>query len=88
MKNSDIQIFNTKEGKAEIQVKPEDETVWLNQYQLESLFETNRTSINKHILNIYKSNALDKKLICAKIAQVQYEGNRGLSTSKMTNTIL
>lgn len=78
MKNSDIQILNTKDGKTEIQVKPEDETVWLNQYQIESLFETNRTSINKHILNIYKSNALDKKSTCAKIAQVQYEGYTGL----------
>ncbi|HBS86082.1 MAG: cytochrome C biogenesis protein CycH [Bacteroidetes bacterium GWF2_38_335] len=76
MNNSDIQIFRTKDGKTEIQVKLENETVWLNQYQLESLFETNRTSINKHILNIYKSNELDVDSTCAKIAQVQKEGDR------------
>jgi len=76
MDNSDIQIFRTKDGKTEIQVKLENDTVWLNQYQLESLFETNRTSINKHILNIYKSNELDKFSTCAEIAQVQKEGNR------------
>jgi hypothetical protein len=43
MNNSENQIFKTKDGKTEIQVKLENETVWLNQYQLESLFETDRT---------------------------------------------
>jgi prophage maintenance system killer protein len=76
MSNSEIQIYRTKDGKTEIQVKLEDETVWLNQYQIESLFETNRTSINRHILNIYKSKELDKVSTCAKIAQVQKEGDR------------
>ncbi|HBS86815.1 MAG: cytochrome C biogenesis protein CycH [Bacteroidetes bacterium GWF2_38_335] len=76
MNNSDIQIFRTKDGKTEIQVTLENDTVWLNQYQLESLFETNRTSLNKHILNIYKSNELDSDSTCAIFAQVQKEGDR------------
>ena len=76
MNNSDIQIYTTKDGKTEIEVKLDNETVWLNQYQLESLFETNRTSINRHILNIYKYEELEEKSTCAKIAQVQKEGNR------------
>ena len=45
-------------------------------YQLEELFETNRTTINKHILNIYKSGELNEDSTCAKIAQVQKEGIR------------
>jgi prophage maintenance system killer protein len=76
MNKSEIQIFTSKDGKTEIQVKLEDETVWLNQYQLESLFNTNRTSINRHISNIYKSEELEEKSTCAKIAQVQKEGDR------------
>jgi prophage maintenance system killer protein len=76
MNNSEIQIFRAKDGKTEILVKLENETVWLNQYQLESLFKTDRTSINKHIRNVYKSNELDENLTCAKIAQVQDEGGR------------
>ncbi|HPW67069.1 MAG TPA: virulence protein RhuM/Fic/DOC family protein [Salinivirgaceae bacterium] len=76
MNSSNIEIFKTKDGKTEIQVKLENETVWLNQYQLESLFETNRTSINKHITNIYKSKELDKNSTCAIFAQVQKEGKR------------
>lgn len=76
MNNSEIQIFTSKDGKTEIQVTLESETVWLNQYQLESLFQTNRTSINRHISNIYKTEELDKESTCAKFAQVQKEGNR------------
>jgi prophage maintenance system killer protein len=76
MSNSEIQIFKSKDGKTEIQVKLENETVWLNQYQLETLFETGRTSINRHITNIYKTKELEEPSTCAKIAQVQQEGKR------------
>jgi prophage maintenance system killer protein len=76
MNKSEIQIFTSKDGKTEIEVKLEDETVWLNQYQLETLFETNRTSVNRHISNIYKSEELEENSTCAKIAQVQLEGDR------------
>lgn len=76
MNKSEIQIFTSKDGKTEIEVKLEDQTVWLNQYQLESLFETDRTSLNRHISNIYKSEELDEESTCAKITQVQKEGNR------------
>ncbi len=76
MNNSEIQIFTTKDGKTEIEVQLDRETVWLNQYQLETLFETNRTSINRHISNIYKTKELEENSTCAKIAQVQKEGER------------
>ena len=78
MINSEIKIFKTSEGKTSIEVKLENETVWLNQYQLEELFQTNRTSINKHILNIYKTQELKENETCAKIAQVQKEGKRNI----------
>ena len=76
---SEIEIFTSKDGKTEIQVKLEGETVWLNQYQLEELFETDRTSITRHISNIYKSEELSKKATSAKIAQVQKEGAREIT---------
>lgn len=79
MNNSEIQIFTTKDGKTEIEVQLDNETVWLNQYQLESLFETDRTSVNRHISNIYKTEELDEKSTCAKIAQVQKEGEREIN---------
>ncbi|MBN2635908.1 MAG: hypothetical protein JXR61_06535 [Prolixibacteraceae bacterium] len=76
MNNSEIQLFTTKDGKTEIEVQIDNETVWLNQYQLESLFETERTFINRNISNIYKTEELDEKSTCGKIAQVQKEGDR------------
>ena len=42
------------------------------------LFETDRTSIVRHINNIYKVGELDRKSTCAKIAQVQFEGKRAV----------
>jgi prophage maintenance system killer protein len=79
MNNSGIEIFKSEDGKTEIQVKLDNDTVWLNQYQLEELFQTNRTSVNRHISNIYKSKELNKISTCAKIAQVQKEGDREIS---------
>ena len=76
MKNSAIKIYKTEEGKTSIAVKLENETVWLNQYQLETLFQTNRTSINRHIKNIYKTKELEENRTCAIFAQVQKEGKR------------
>ena len=60
----------------EVRIDEENETVWLNQYQLAALFQTDRTSILKHLQNIYENGELDEKATCAKIAQVRKEGNR------------
>lgn len=74
--NSEIILYQTTNGETKIDVRLEDETVWLNQNQLETLFQTDRTSIVKHIKNIYESGELSEEATCAKIAQVQQEGNR------------
>ncbi len=76
MENSRIEIYQLENGKTEIDVRLENETIWLNQYQIEELFETDRTSINRHISNIYKSGELDEYSTCAFFAQVQLEGKR------------
>lgn len=74
--DSEIILYQTADGQIKIDVRLEDETVWLNQNQLEDLFQTDRTSIVKHIKNIYESGELSELATCAKIAQVQLEGNR------------
>lgn len=74
--NNKIEIYQDKETGITIDVQLDGETVWLDQYQLEALFDTDRTSISRHLRNIYKSNELDEKATSAKIAQVQQEGNR------------
>ena len=75
-KESQIVIYQDKDSGITIDVKLEGETVWLDQYQLEALFDTDRTSISRHLKNIYSSNELDKEATSAKIAQVQQEGDR------------
>jgi prophage maintenance system killer protein len=75
----EIVIYQTSEGKTEIEVKLERETLWLHQYQLAELFETDRTSILKHIKNIYETDELSEDATCAKFAQVQAEGKRSVT---------
>ena len=74
--NNKIVIYQSEDGKTQLDVKLEGETVWLSQSQMSELFQTDRTVINRHIKNIYKSRELDEKATCAKNAQVRLEGNR------------
>ncbi len=74
----EIILYQTENGQTKIEVILDNETVWLNQYQMEELFQTDRTSILRHIKNIYKTGELEEKLTCAKIAQVRKEGNRSV----------
>lgn len=76
MKQDQIVIYQTEDGQTQIDVRLENETVWLTQAQMAELFQTDRTSIVRHINNIYKVEELDRESTCAKIAQVQIEGNR------------
>lgn len=59
-----------------LDVRVQDETVWLSQQQMAELFGTDRTSVLRHIHNIYKTHELVETATCAKIAQVRLEGNR------------
>ena len=74
--NNQIIIYQTEDGQTQVDVRMENETVWLTQAQMAELYHTDRTSIVRHINNIYKVEELDRKSTCAKIAQVQIEGNR------------
>ena len=74
--NNQIVIYQTDDGRTQVDVRMENETVWLTQAQMAELFDTDRTSIVRHINNIYKVEELERESTCAKIAQVQMEGNR------------
>ncbi len=79
MNKGEIIIYQSPDGNTLLDVKLEQDTVWLDQYQMAELFETDRTSINRHIKNIYKAEELEERSTCAKIAQVQTEGNRNVT---------
>lgn len=75
-KENSIIIYKQKGLKPVIEVRLEEENVWLTQHQFSVLFDADRSVITKHIHNIYKTGELKKSPTCAKIAQVQFEGDR------------
>lgn len=75
-KLNSIEIYRSKDGTVQLNVKLENESVWLTQSQMAELFGVDRTSIVRHIRNIYKSEELDESSTCAKNAQVRMEGQR------------
>ena len=79
MDENKIVIYQTEDGQTQIDVRLENDTVWLTQAQMAELFETDRTSIVRHINNIYRVDELEREATCAKIAQVQNEGGRMIS---------
>jgi hypothetical protein len=56
-----------------------DENIWLTQARIAELFGVERSVVTKHLQNIFQEGELDKNSTCAKIAQVQKEGNREVS---------
>lgn len=73
---NNIVIYQLDDGKTKIDVKIENETVWLSQQQMAELFSTSRTNIIEHINNIYTEEELDKNSTCQNFRQVRNEGNR------------
>lgn len=69
-------IYQSEDGQTRIDVKLDGETVWLSQAQMAELFKTDRTSILRHIKNIYKTGELEEYPTCAFFAQVREEGKR------------
>lgn len=76
---SEILIYRGSGDLAQVEVRFDRETVWLNQSQLAEVFDTDRTSILKHLQNIFASGELEEKATCANFAQVRQEGRRTVS---------
>ena len=72
----EILIYQTDDGQTNIEVKIEDETVWLTQQQMSELFQTSRTNVVEHIKHIYEEGELDEISTCRNFRQVRKEGNR------------
>lgn len=76
MKQDQIVIYQTEDGKTQIDVRLENETVWLTQAQMAELFEKTPQNITMHIGNAYKEGELEKGATCKEYLQVQTEGKR------------
>ncbi len=75
----EIIIYQSEDGLTQIDVKLEDETIWLTQQQMAELFQSSRTNVVEHIGNIYSEGELNQNSTCRKFRQVRKEGNREVS---------
>jgi hypothetical protein len=76
---SEILIYQTEGGRTRIDVRLEDETVWLSQKLMAELFQKDVRTINEHIKNIYSEGELEPKATIRKFRIVQTEGARQVS---------
>lgn len=76
MKENNIIIFKTEDNQIKVDVHFYDESVWLTIDQMAELFERNKSTISRHIKNIYEENELTPEATVAKFATVQNEGER------------
>ena len=76
-----VVIYQTSDGETSIDVKFQDETVWLSQAQMAELFQKDRTVIGRHINNIFKEGELERETTCANFAHVGNDGDQQYITT-------
>jgi len=74
MADSEILLYQTEDGQTKIDVRLEDETVWLSQAQMGELFQKERSVITKHINNVFKEGELEEEKVCANFAHTTQHG--------------
>ena len=74
--NSQLIIYQTETGETKIDVRFQDETVWLSQQLMAELFQTTKQNISLHIANIYEDKELATQSTVKEFLTVQKEGTR------------
>jgi len=77
--DSEILLYQTEDGQTRVQVRLENETVWLSLSQMAELFQRDKSVISRHISNIFRQGELARAATVAKYATVQQEGDREVS---------
>jgi hypothetical protein len=76
MNTGEILIYQNTEGNIKIDVRLEEETVWLTQDQMANLFGKGRSTVAEHIANTFEERELEQNATCRKFRQVRMEGKR------------
>ena len=71
---NEIVIYTAKDGKGQVEVRLDQDTLWLDAHQMARLFQRDRSVVVRHIHNIYGTEELDLLSTCAKNAQVAADG--------------
>lgn len=79
MNSSNIIMYTTEDGLTKIEVTFEEDTVWLSLEQMTELFQRNKSTISRHIKNVFSEGELQQESTVAKFATVQMEGARQVS---------
>lgn len=79
MGNSNIIMYTTEDGLTKIDVTFDEDTVWLSLEQMAELFQRDKSTISRHIKNIFSEGELKQQATVAKFATVQMEGERRVS---------
>ena len=79
MEENKIVIYQTEDGQTQIDVRLENETVWLTQAQMVELFQTTKQNVSLHLNNLYKEGELEKEGTVKEYLTVQQEGRRSVS---------
>ena len=74
MNNSEILIYQNPEGSIKIDVRLEEETVWLSQAQMAELFGKGRTTITEHIQNVFSEGELEENVLCRNFRHTTQHG--------------
>jgi hypothetical protein len=74
----EVLLFQSEDGEARIEVRMVGETVWLSLNQIAELFQRDKSSISKHISNVYEEGELKESQTVAKFATVQHEGSKAV----------
>ena len=76
MDKGQIILYQTSDGESKIEVKLENDTVWLSADQMAELFQRNKSTISRHIKNVLEDGELEEAATVAFFATVQNEGER------------
>ncbi|MDR0713252.1 MAG: cell filamentation protein Fic, partial [Bacteroidales bacterium] len=74
MNRGEIVIYQTPNGDTQLDVRLEEETVWLMQEQIACLFGTQRPAVTKHLRNIFKSDELEENAVCSILEHTAADG--------------
>ena len=74
--NSEILIYQSENGMTKIDVKMEDETVWLTQAQLCELYQTSKSNVSEHIKHIFEEGELEEDSVVRKFRTTGADGKK------------
>jgi len=74
--DSKVIIYNSKDGEAKLEVRLENETVWLSQKQMAELFDKDRKTITEHIQNVFKEGELAENSVCRNFQHTAEDGKK------------